>query len=94
MSYQVRDCYLPLILAEPKILPCSNTDTDKVTDKDLLLATVAPVVPVVMAAASLSHRPLAPLLAPTPSMFNPYPRPPGIEGSKPRLADQRLDFKS
>ena len=89
MSYQVRDCYILLIFAGPKILPYSNTD--KVMDKDLLPATVAPVVMVV---ASLSPRPLAPPLAPTLSMFHPYPRPAGIAGPKLQLVDQRLDFES
>jgi len=67
MSYQVRDSYLPLIVAEVDVLLHSNMDKD--TDKDPLLVMAAMVV---MAVDSLTHRPLVPLPAPTLSTFYPY----------------------
>ena len=81
MSYQVRDSYLPLILELDALL---HSNTDKATDKDPLPAMVGKVV---MAADSLSHRPLVLLKAPTRSTFYPYTSPSTIMGSKPQLAD-------
>jgi len=72
MSHQVRDSYLPFILADVDVFLRSNTDkvmdkvTDKVTDKVPLLVMVAPVV---LVADSLSRHPLVPLPAPTLSTF-------------------------
>jgi len=78
MSYQVRDSYLPLILTDTDVLLHSNTD------KDLLLVTA---VLVVMAADSLTRRPLVPLPAPTPSTFYPYPPLSTIVGPRSQLID-------
>ena len=101
MSHQVRDPYLPFIIAELDVLFHSNTD--KATDKDPLLAMAVPVVmvipvvtvaPVVMVVDLLSHRPPVLLPAPTPSTSYPYLPLSMIVGPKTQVADQRLDFES
>lgn len=98
MSYQVRDSYLSLILAELDAPLRSNTAKVtvkvkvKATDKDLLLdLLLVTVATLVMVADSLSHRPPALLPVLTLSAFHPCPT---IVGEKPQLVYQRLDFES
>ena len=98
MSYQVRDSYLSLILAELDAPLRSNMAKVtvkvkvKATDKDLLLdLLLVTVATLVMAADSLSHRPPALLPVLTLSTFHPCPT---IVGEKPHLVYQQLDFES